>query len=139
MSDTGAMSAILSAEQEIIDLETAALQSWGQGDPDGFLQLSAPDVVYFDPFQEHRLDGLAALTELYESIRGQVRIDSFELIDPKVVISGDLALLTFNFRSVGVQMNKWNTTEVYRRTDGVWRIIHSHWSITKPELLEPGV
>ncbi len=133
------MSAILSAEQEIIDLETRALQRWGQGDPDGFLQLCAPDVVYFDPFHEHRLDGVEAVTALYESLRGRVRIDRFELIDPRVTLSGEFALLTFNFRSVGDQVINWNTTEVYRRTDGAWRIIHSHWSITRPELLEPGV
>lgn len=133
------MNAIASAEQAIIDLETTALQRWAQGDPDGFLHLYSPDVMYFDPFHEHRLDGLEALTELYNSIRGQVRLDRFDMIDPKVVISGDIALLTFNFRSVGDQVNKWNATEVYRRTDGAWRIIHSHWSITKPELLEPEI
>ena len=133
------MSAILTAEQEIIDLETAALKRWAQGDPDGFLHLSAPDVVYFDPFHAHRVDGFDALRELYESLRGQVRLDRFDLIDPKVTLSGDVALLTFNFRSVGDQVNYWNATEVYRRVQGEWFIIHSHWSITKPELLEPGV
>lgn len=34
----------------IIGLEKAALTRWGKGDPDGFLEISAPDVVYFDPF-----------------------------------------------------------------------------------------
>lgn len=133
------MSAILSAEQEIIDLEISALHRWAQGDPDGFLHLCAPEVVYFDPFHDHRVDGLKALTEMYESLRGQVRLDQFEMIDPKVVIAGEFALLTFNFRSIGDQVNKWNATEVYRRSDGLWRIVHSHWSITKPELLEPEI
>lgn len=133
------MSATVSPEQEIVDLETAALKRWAQGDPDGFLHLSDPEVVYFDPFHAHRVDGFEALRELYESIRGQVRLEKFDLIDPKVTLSGDVALLTFNFRSVGDQVNHWNATEVYRRVEGEWRIIHSHWSITKPELLEPGV
>ncbi len=39
--------------QHLIDLETAALHRWGHGDPDGFLEISAPDVTYFDPFIEH--------------------------------------------------------------------------------------
>jgi ketosteroid isomerase-like protein len=133
------MNAALSEEQEVLDLEIAALKRWAQGDPDGFLHLSDPEVVYFDPFHAHRLDGIEALRELYESLRGQVRLEKFDLIDPKVTVSGDMALLTFNFRSSGDQVNHWNATEVYRRVDGEWRIIHSHWSITKPELLEPGV
>lgn len=133
------MSSILTAEQEIIDLESAALKRWAQGDPDGFLHLYDTDVVYFDPFHEHRLDGYPALSALYESIRGQVKLESFELIDPRVTIHGDMALLTFNFKSVGDQVNRWNATEVFRRDGAAWKIIHSHWSITKPELLEPGV
>jgi ketosteroid isomerase-like protein len=133
------MNAILTAEQEIIELETAALRRWSQGDPDGFLELCAGDVVYFDPFHDHRLDGIRALGEMYESIRGQVRIENFQMLDPKVTVLGDAALLTFHFKSAGDQANRWNATEVFRREGGRWRIIHSHWSITKPELLEPGV
>ena len=35
----------------IIELERAALDRWGRGDPSGFLEISAPEVVYFDPYQ----------------------------------------------------------------------------------------
>ena len=35
---------------EIIAMEKAALKRWGRGDPDGFLEICAPDVVYFDPY-----------------------------------------------------------------------------------------
>lgn len=38
----------------IIDLERGALDRWGRGDPSGFLEISAPDVVYFDPFLKER-------------------------------------------------------------------------------------
>jgi hypothetical protein len=64
---------------QILALERAALDRWGKGDPSGFLEISAPDVVYFDPFQERRLNGLGELTALYESIRGQVSVDRYEL------------------------------------------------------------
>jgi ketosteroid isomerase-like protein len=63
-------------EQEItstiIALESAALDRWGNGDPAGFLEICAPDVVYFDPYQEMRIDGLEALTQYYKTIWGQV-------------------------------------------------------------------
>ena len=48
----------VSLPHSIIAMEEAALDRWGKGDPSGFLEISAPDVVYFDPFIEHRLDGL---------------------------------------------------------------------------------
>jgi uncharacterized protein (DUF111 family) len=45
------------------------------------------------------------------------------------------AVLTFNFVSHGTEGDmRWNTTEVYQRRAGEWRIIHTHWSLTQPKL-----
>jgi uncharacterized protein (TIGR02246 family) len=120
------------AEQEILALERAALDRWGRGDPSGFLELCAPDVVYFDNNLDRRLDGLEALTALYEQVRGKIFMDRYELLNPKVQLAGDAAVLTYNF--VGHAQGKayrWNCTEVYRRTDRGWRIVHTHWSVTR--------
>lgn len=116
----------------IIALERVALDRWGKGDPSGFLEISAPDVVYFDPFIERRIDGLDALTRYYEALRGKVLIDRYELINPNVQVCGDVAVLTFNYVSfTGDTQDRWNCTEVYRRTNGDWRIIQTHWSFTQ--------
>jgi Calcium/calmodulin dependent protein kinase II Association. len=42
------------------------------------------------------------------------------------------AILTFNYVSYNAkgEASPWNCTEVYRRTDGKWEIIQSHWSYT---------
>jgi hypothetical protein len=61
--------------QKVVAMERAALDRWGSGDPGGFLEINDPDVSYFDPFQEKRLDGLDRLTALLESIRGRIRIE----------------------------------------------------------------
>jgi ketosteroid isomerase-like protein len=121
--------------QTIIDLERRALERWGQGDPSGFLEISADDVVYFDPYQERRLNGIGELRELYESIRGMVQIARFELIDPRVQAVDDMAVLTFNYVAEGTNeaTSRWNCTEVFRRDEGRWRIIQTHWSFTRPE------
>jgi ketosteroid isomerase-like protein len=118
--------------EEIIAMEKGALIRWGKGDPDGFLEICAPDVVYFDPYREMRVDGLPALTALYETFRGQVRFDHFDILNPHVQASADLAVLTFNFVSyTSDQTSRWNCTEAYRKEpDGHWRIIQSHWSYT---------
>ena len=126
------MSDVKSTAQIIIEMERSALDRWGKGDPSGYLEISAPDVVYFDPFLERRLDGLEALTRYYETIRGQVRIDRDEIINPKVQLCGEAAVLTFNYVSYTEAASmRWNCTEVYRNQNGLWRIIQTHWSITQ--------
>ena len=120
--------------QTIIGMERAALERWGKGDPSGFLEISADDVVYFDPFQQRRLNGIRELRALYESIRGKVSIARFELIDPLVQAVDDMAVLTFNYVAEGTNevTSRWNCTEVYRRREGSWRIVQTHWSFTQP-------
>jgi len=43
--------------ETIIALERSALDRWGKDDPQGFLETYAPDVTYFDPGSERRVDG----------------------------------------------------------------------------------
>ena len=120
------------ATHEVVEMECAALVRWGMGDPSGFLEIYAPDIVYFDPGLERRIDGLGALTDYYEGIRGKVQFDRFELFNPLVQAVGDAAILTFNYASYGEQgePSRWNCTEVYRRAGEKWEIIQSHWSYT---------
>jgi ketosteroid isomerase-like protein len=135
MTTVGQPAPALDVAAAILNMERDALDRWGKGDPDGFLEICDPDVVYFDPFTEQRLDGLNAVRALYDEIRGKVRTDSYDLLNPKVEQCGDVAVLTFNFVSHGADGEwRWNTTEVYRRRHGAWRIIHTHWSFTQPKL-----
>jgi ketosteroid isomerase-like protein len=122
--------------EKIIALESAALERWGNGDPSDFLDICAPDVVYFDPYQEMRIDGLEALTQYYKTIWGQVYFDRFELLNPYVQLDDELAVLTFNYVSyTGEKATPWNCTEVYRYAEEGWQIIQTHWSYTR----HPGI
>ena len=112
-------------------MERAALNRWSKGDPSGFLEISAPDVVYFDPYVEKRLDGFGQLRQWYEGLRGQIRIDRYELLNPRVHCMESSAVLTFNFVSwTDGKEDRWNCTEVYRHSGEEWRIIQTHWSRT---------
>src|SRR5215831_397519 len=134
--------------EEIITLERSALDRWITGDPDGYLNLYASEITYFDPMREARVDGLKTMRALFEPIKkakSPVKDPRYEMINPKVERHGDLALLTFNLISYGKMgdqpeavLARWNSTEIYARVDGTWKIIHSHWSFTKPELKLPG-
>jgi ketosteroid isomerase-like protein len=137
-----------SLSEEIIALERSALDRWITFDPQGYLDLYAPEVTYFDPNQEKRTDGLEAMKALLapiKNLKGAIRDARYEMISPMVQQHGDLALLTFNlinYGKVGDQpetvLARWNSTEVYRRIDREWKIIHSHWSYIKPELRQRG-
>ncbi|RPJ23421.1 MAG: DUF4440 domain-containing protein [Chloroflexi bacterium] len=116
----------------IISMECAALDRWIRGDPSGYLEIYAPDIVYFDPYRAKRLDGIEALTVLYKELWGKVLLDRYELIDPLVQVIGDAAVLTFNYVSYrGETESRWNCTEVYRRNGNRWQIIQQHWSYTQ--------
>jgi ketosteroid isomerase-like protein len=132
-------------DDHIIALERAALDRWGRGDPEGYLELYARDVTYFDPQRERRIDGLEAMRKALMPIKGMVKIDRYDMLAPKFSRSGDMALLTYNLVSHGRTTDgkpltvRWNSSVVYARTDGRWKILHSHWSLTKPELKGPPV
>ncbi len=116
----------------LIAMERVALDRWGKGDPSGYLEISAPEVVYFDPFLERRIDGREALADYYETLRGKVQLDRQELINPRVQLYGEAAVLTFNSMSyfTGGQLG-WNCTEVYQHHAQDWHIVQTHWSVTQ--------
>lgn len=124
--------------QAILAIERGAFERWAKGDLNGFLDASDPEVDYFDPFLNARLEGLPALRALYGKVQGTVHVDRWEMINPRVVVSGDMGVLTFNFVSYSKGRTvRWNTTEVYRRKNGQWKIVHTHWALTKPQLVNP--
>jgi ketosteroid isomerase-like protein len=116
--------------ETIIALEKGALEKWNQGDPSGYLDLSADDVTYFDPSIEQRLDGLDKLKKYYGPIKGQIHVSKYEMLNPNVTATNDMAVLTFNLLSYKDEnVSKWNCTEVYRlEPNGHWKIVHTHWS-----------
>jgi ketosteroid isomerase-like protein len=119
--------------KEIIGLEISALEMWNHGDINGYLDLYADDIVYFDPMIEKRMDGLTKLKEYYKPWDGKINITECEMLDPKVQAVDNMAVLTFNLKSVEENnIYNWNCTEVYRKeNDNRWKIIQTHWSYIK--------
>ena len=116
----------------IIAMEKAALEEWNKGNPSGFLSIYAEDLTYIDPVQ--RLRGFEKIKELYESIRGNIQVDKYEMIDPVVQISGETAVLSYLLESHPAEdkPSYWNCTAVYQQhPDMQWKIIHNHWSLSQ--------
>jgi uncharacterized protein (TIGR02246 family) len=120
---------------ELMALETAAMLRWRRGDPGGFLEISDPEVTYFDTGTPLRLDGIEALRSEYARRTGKIFYDVMDFVDPRLQVSGDLAVLAYRFLSTWLnpdgsvaRRTPWNCTEVFARRSGAWRIIHTHWS-----------
>jgi ketosteroid isomerase-like protein len=122
---------------QILILEREALDRWGRGDPGGFLEVYAGGVTYFDPATTTRIDGQQAMTDYYRPWVGKIRIARYEMLNPHVVVDGNMAVLTYNLvnfirNAEGLETvgSRWNSTTVYQRQGEAWRTLHSHWSFT---------
>jgi len=125
---------------ELMQLESAAMQRWRKGDPWGFVELYAPGITYFDTGTPQRMDGVEALKVEYKQREGKIFYDVMEFIEPHLAISGDLAVLFYRFLSTWLNPDgsishrtPWNSTVVYQRMAGSWKIIHNHWSHIRGE------
>jgi ketosteroid isomerase-like protein len=120
---------------EIIALERTALDRWGKGDPEGFLETYADDITYFDPVAPTRVDGLDAMKAWYAPIAGRVNVARYEMIGALVRKYGEIAVLSYRLINYGdndIVLTRWNTTADYRQTEAGWKIAHSHFSYTQP-------
>ncbi len=96
--------------------------------------MSTDDIIYIDPAFESKLEGKKALEDYYNTIRGKIKIDLYKMIDPVVLVSPGVAVLTYNYEAHRDGMVfTMNCTEVYRLDPtNTWKIIHTHWSFVQP-------
>lgn len=144
--DDIAGSSLEPVERSLMKLEAGAMERWRNGDPMRWAEISAPEVTYVDPGLTKPIVGLAAYTAYLKALKGKVSYEGSEFLDPKVALHGNLAVLSYNYRSTtknpdGTTKGQtlWNTTEVYARSGAEWRIVHTHWSFvghTAPETVE---
>jgi len=125
----------------ILSLEKQAMERWRKGDPLGFLEISAGEIIYMDPGLVKPIFGLKEFEAYLKLMEGRVNYQGSEFIDPRIVSFRNAAVLSYNYCSSiltpeGTQTNRtpWNATEVYFRRDGQWRIVHTHWSFTRHKL-----
>lgn len=124
-----------SAQEAILAQEYRSLERWSQGDPVGYSAAAAPDITYLDDIgAQHRIEGIEALREYLTALQGQIPVHSYEVVDPKVQVLGDVGILTFRYHASspdGGALPPWKATTVYRRGDGRWQMVHAHWSMVK--------
>jgi ketosteroid isomerase-like protein len=130
-------------KETILSLEKQAMERWRNGDPWGFVEISAEDITYVDPGLTKPILGLQEFTAYMKQLEGKIHYQDSKFIDPKVVVAGDAAVLSYNYRSsvltpegTIISQTPWNATEAYFRRGGQWRIVHTHWSYIQHQLPE---
>ncbi len=122
-------------EQIILTLEQNALDSYSKGNPIGFSDNFAEDATYFDDIGAHmRLDNIEEVKNYFVSLDGKIPPHNYELVDPKVQVYDDIAVLTLQYHSTSLDGEPgppWKATSVYRLLDGKWQVVHAHWSLIK--------
>ncbi len=128
-------------QETILALEKRAMERWRNGDPWGFVEISAEDITYVDPDLAKPLLDLDEFKAHMKQTEGKIYYQGSAFIDPKVVVCGDAAVLSYNYRSsvftpegTIISQTPWNATEVYFRRNDQWRIVHTHWSYLKHKL-----
>jgi ketosteroid isomerase-like protein len=122
-------------ERELMKLEDGAMERWRNGDPMGWAEIAAPEVTYIDPGLTKPVVGLEEYSHYLEALKGKIHYQGSEYRHPKAAVYGDVAVLTYNYQATDQESDgttkrypAWNTTEVYARLSGAWKIIHTHWA-----------
>ena len=122
-------------EQDILSNQRKALDRWAAGDPLGFAVNFADDATYFDDIAAHtRLDGIEEIKKHLGSLEGKITAHNYEIVDPKVQVFGEVAILTLRYHGSttdGQPGPPWKATSVYHLTNDNWLVVHAHWSLVK--------
>jgi len=86
-------------KETILSLEKQAMERWRNGDPSGFVEISAEDITYMDPSLTKPILGLKEFKTYMKQIKGRIHYQGSEFIDPRIVVVGDAAVLSYNYRS----------------------------------------
>ena len=97
--------------------------------------LMADDYTEFNPDFPVRLEGKALNATLYEALnRSGGKALAGEMMNPKVQVYGDVAILSYNY--VGVNQDKdgetstsaAKSTRVYAKIGGQWKLVHANFA-----------
>lgn len=120
------------ASEEIIALERSALDKWAHSNTMGYIDISADDVTWFDfTGDEQLVEGRNAVKKFLSPLSGQIPLHNYEIVNPKVQVYENCAILTFHWKAVtndSKPLPGWKATSVYYWKDGKWQQVHANWS-----------
>ena len=121
--------------QTIMDITYAAWKADMAKDTAAGLEIIADDYTEFNGDTPVRVDGKAMTGRFYEALNQDAgTILAAEMLNPKVQVYGDVAILTYNYvgmtksKDGEVSTNLAKSTRVYAKMDGAWKLVHANFA-----------
>ena len=124
------------AETAIWQKIQMANDRWASGDPMGFVDCAAPDIVWIDDLAaQNGVSGKEALSAYLENFKGQIPAHQHELLNPGFQHFEDIVIVSYQYQGIfeDEPAEPWKITAVYRYTDGDWLSVHENWSVVHQE------
>ena len=123
---------------EVVEVHETFLAAMEAGDAEAVEALidSAHDVLVFHPAVMTRFDGPQAVADGVATMLARRGPVDFTEVHLQAWVDGDVAWLTSHLLLESPAVPEpfaARGTEVWRRTDGGWRLAHAHWSAQPPE------
>jgi len=126
-----AMQSEAAVQKELLAIEMNGLDLWyGESNPTAFAQSFADKATYFDPWSGGRLDD-SGIAEYLMAFMGQVPKLEYKILNPRVDLYGDTAVLTFTCNAIDPKsgaVTPWNVTNVFMHTKDGWTRVHANWN-----------
>ncbi|OGU71010.1 MAG: hypothetical protein A2V93_02630 [Ignavibacteria bacterium RBG_16_34_14] len=130
-----AQTPVSSAEDEVIALTYKIWKAENEKDMATRNKYISDDYTEFNPSYSTRIEGKTKNFNLSDAngLGGTSLAD--EMLNPKVQVYGDVAILTYNFAGVikdndgKVRSNKAKSTRVYVKMNGEWKLVHANFGM----------
>lgn len=130
-----AQTPVPSTEDEVIALTYKIWKAENEKDMTVRNKYISDDFTEFNPTYSTRIDGKTKNFNLNDAntMGGTSLAD--EMLNPKVQVYGNVAILTYNFAGVikdndgKVRSNKAKSTRVYVKMNGEWKLVHANFGM----------
>ena len=123
-----------SVEDEIIAITYAAWKAEMERNSVETGKILADDYTEFNSDFSTRLDGKTVNLKYTEAFNlGSIKIIAAEMLNPKVQVYGDVAILSYNYAGIiqdhdgKITPVKAKSTRVYVKMDGKWMLVHANF------------
>jgi len=122
------------AKAAIMEKIKLANDKWASGDPMGFMECAAQDIIWIDDLgAQNSVSGYDTLAKYLENFKGQIPPHEHELLDMVFQYYGDIVIVNYRYQGIfdGEPADPWKVTSVFRYQDGDWLSVHENWSLIK--------
>jgi ketosteroid isomerase-like protein len=124
-----------SAEDEVISVTYKLWKAENENDMATRNKYVADDYTEFNASYSTRIDGKTKNFNLGDANLASGTSVADEMLNPKVQVYGDVAILTYNFAGVikdasgKVTPSKAKSTRVYVKMNGTWELVHANFGM----------